>query len=54
MCYRASISSCHARRLLSGIHLGCVSDGSPLQTCGDDGARCPCPIVFIILGMTLI
>ena len=51
---RAFIPSCHARHSQSGIHLGSVSDGSPLLTGGDDGARWPCPIFFIFLGMTLI
>ncbi len=29
----------HSRHYLSGIYLGCVSDGSPLPTGGDDGER---------------
>ena len=36
---RASINTRHARRVLSGIHFGFVSDGSPLTTCGDATAE---------------
>jgi hypothetical protein len=33
----ASRLLCHSRHVSSGIHLGLVSDGYPLPTCGYDG-----------------
>jgi len=44
--YRASIPSCHARHSQSGIHLGSVSDGSPLTTGGDDWSPVVMPNSF--------
>jgi hypothetical protein len=35
--YDASRLLCHSRHVSSGIHLGLVSDGYPLPTCGYDG-----------------
>jgi hypothetical protein len=37
--YRASSHRGHSRRFVSGIHLGLISDGSPLITDGDDRRR---------------
>jgi len=33
----ASCLLCHSRQVSSGIHLGLISDGYPLTTCGYDG-----------------
>ena len=38
---------CHSRHVLSGIHLSCISDGSPLTTGGDDKKSRSCPACVI-------